>query len=121
MLHGVLNIRKNQSGFDGYLTFNLQKKKETVLIEVKSGKATLPQVNQFIKSVNEMNAGIGLFVCFKEEVTSGMLQSAKREGYYKKEIFGNKIDKIQIITVDDLLDYKDPNLPYIEHLKSYLL
>jgi hypothetical protein len=33
----------------------------------------------------------------------------------KKEIFGNKFNKIQIITVDDLLDYKDPILPYVEH------
>ena len=62
-----------------------------------------------------MNTVIGLFVCFKGEVTNGMLQAAKKEGYYKKEIFGNKFDKIQIITVDDLLDYKDPNLPYVEH------
>lgn len=115
MLHGVLNIRKNQIGFDGYLTFNIKNKKETVLIEVKSGNATLPQVNHFIKTVEEMEAGIGLFVCFNEEVTKGMLQAAKREGYYKKEIFSNKYDKIQVITVEDLLDYKDPNLPIIEH------
>jgi len=111
MLHGVLNTQRNRTGFDGYLTFGFQDKKETVLIEVKSGNVNLPQVNHFITTVKEKNAGVGVFVCFKEQITPGMRQTAKRQGYYSEEIFGSNYDKIQIITVEDLLEDKMINIP----------
>ena len=111
MLHGVLNVQKNRTGFDGYLTFDIQGKKETVLIEVKSGNVNLPQVNHFITTVKEKNAGVGVFVCFKEQITPGMRQTAKKQGYYLEEFFGSNYDKIQIITVEDLLEDKMINIP----------
>ena len=111
MLHGVLNTQRNRTGFDGYLTFDFQDKKETVLIEVKSGNVNLPQVNHFITTVKEKGAGVGVFVCFKEQITSGMRQTAKKQGYYLEKFFGSNYDKIQIITVEDLLEDKMINIP----------
>ena len=110
MLHGVVNAQRNRTGFDGYLTFDFQGKK-TVLIEVKSGNVTLPQVNHFITTVKERGAGVGVFVCFKDQITSGMRQTAKKQGYYLEEFFGSNYDKIQIITVEDLLEDKMINIP----------
>ena len=114
MLHGVLNPNRTQIGFDGYLTFDFNGTKETVLIEVKSGKTMLSQLNHFIKTVEQKGAVIGLFVCFADYVTTGMKQTAKRQGYYKQEYFGNNYDKIQILTVEDLLKGIDANLPHFE-------
>ena len=54
---------------------------------------------------------MGLFICFEEQVTKGMRETAKRQGYFNEEQFGTQYDKIQIITVEDLLDHRDPNLP----------
>ncbi len=111
MLHGVLNPRKTQTGFDGYLTFDVQGVRQTILIEVKSGNATLTQVNHFIKTVEEKEADMGLFVCFANQVTRGMEGTAKRQGFYDQDRFGTRYHKIQIITVDDLLNYNQPNIP----------
>ncbi len=111
LLGGILNQNKNQTGFDGYVTFDVNGDKDVCLIEVKSGGATLPQVNHFIQIVEERNADMGVFVCFKEQVTSGMEKAAKMQGHYKEDLFGNNYDKIQILTVEDLLEHKGINIP----------
>jgi len=111
MLGGVLNENKNQTGFDGYLTFNINGDKDVCLIEVKSGGATLPQLNHFIGIVNQREVDMGVFVCFEEQLTSGMEKAAKMQGHYKEKIFGNSYDKIQILTVEDLLNHKHIKMP----------
>jgi DNA modification methylase len=116
MLHGVLNEKKNQPGFDGYLTLDMPWKKEFVLIEVKSGNASLQQVNHFIQTIKDREAVMGLFVCFAGQVTDGMKQAAKKERYYLEQNFGRKFEKLQIITVEDLLENKLPNLPPAENI-----
>ena len=116
MLHGVLNEKKNQPGFDGYLTLDMPWKKEFVLIEVKSGNASLQQVNHFIQTIKDKEAVMGLFVCFARQVTDGMKQAAKKGGYYLEQNFGRKFEKMQIISVEDLLDNKLPNLPPAENI-----
>lgn len=78
MLHGILNPRKTETGYDGYFTLAVQGKKDVVLIEVKSGNATLTQLNHFTKTVESKEAQAGVFVCFAEQVTRGMLESAKK-------------------------------------------
>ena len=40
-----------------------------------------------------------------------MRQTAKKQGYYLEEFFGSNYDKIQIITVEDLLEDKMINIP----------
>lgn len=114
MLHGVLNATKTQTGYDGYFTLNVQGKKDIVLIEVKSGNATLTQLNHFIQTADSKKANAGVFVCFAEQVTRGMHESAKKQGYYRQDIFGTRYDKIQIMTVEDLMDNKLVNLPSFE-------
>jgi len=116
MLHGVLNEKKNQTGFDGYLTLDMPWKKEFVLIEVKSGNANLQQVNHFIQTIKNREAVMGIFVCFAEQVTDGMKQASKREGFYLEQNFGRKFEKLQIITVEDLLEDKLPNFPPAENI-----
>ncbi len=111
LLHGVLNERRNEQGFDGYLTLDVQGQKNIGLIEVKSGNANTSQVNHFIKTVEKLNGNFGLFVCFEDQVTKGMREAAKREGYFNEEIFGRQYDKIQIVTVDYLIEGNIPRLP----------
>ena len=82
-----------------------------VLIEVKSGNTNITQLNHFIQTVETKKADMGIFVCFDENTTTGMLKAAKKQGYFKEESFKSLYDKIQIITVEDLLSHKAPNLP----------
>jgi len=41
-----------------------------------------------------------------------MKETFKQQGYFNEELFGIQNDKIQIITVEDLLNHKLPNIPY---------
>ncbi|NQS98040.1 MAG: restriction endonuclease [candidate division Zixibacteria bacterium] len=105
LLRGVSNPKKTaDGGYDGYITFlKSDKDKGVILIEVKSGNVSVKNIREFIDVVNTENAAIGIFVCFKEQVTQPMLLHAKQAGYFEPEIFGQRYDKIQIITVEDLL------------------
>jgi len=113
MLGGVHNPKKTaDGGWDGHLTFEMPNhSKEIILIEVKSGNVALKEFRSFIQVVNKQKAAIGVFVCFDEQVTKPMQLEAKDAGYYKKELFGTKYDKIQILTVDQLLEREEINMP----------
>jgi site-specific DNA-methyltransferase (adenine-specific) len=109
MLHGVLNPRRNEAGYDGYLTFDLHGQRQAALIEVKSGAATLQMINHFIITVEAKKAQLGIFVCFQERVSQKMLHTAKSQGSFHPDFQG--YDKIQIVTVEDLLEGKGPRIP----------
>lgn len=111
LLQGILNERRNEQGFDGYLTLDTQGEKNVGLVEVKSGKANTPQINHFIQTIENNDKKFGVFVCFAEQVTKGMREAAKRAGYFREDLFGNRFDKIQICTVDDLIEGQLPHLP----------
>ncbi len=112
MIGGVHNPKRTaDGGWDGHLTFDMQGKKEIVLIEVKSGNVNVKNLREFIHVFSKQNAAIGVFVCFGEQVTKPMQLEAKEQGYFKKELFGNRYDKIQIITIEDLLDGKEIERP----------
>ena len=111
-LSGIHNPKKTaDGGWDGHITFQMDKKKEIVLIEVKSGNVNVKNMREFIHVVNIQQASIGVFVCFTEQVTKPMLLEAKNQGYYNKAIFGNRYDKIQILTVEDILNDKEIQKP----------
>ena len=118
MMNGVANPKKTaDGGYDGYLTFNVSEKgKDVILIEVKSGNVSVKEIRAFTEVVKKENASIGAFVCFSDQVTKPMLEWAKKNGYYKPELWGNKHDKIQIITVEDLLEGKSVRFPSYQNL-----
>lgn len=107
LLHGILNEKRNAMGYDGYFTFEQDGKKIVALIEVKSGGATPTQLNHFIRTMEDRKAYMGIFVCFADQVTDNMRRIAKQ--YAKDELFG--YDRVQILTVEDLLDGKQPDRP----------
>ncbi len=113
MLGGIHNPKKTaDGGWDGHVTFALPNSpKEIILIEVKSGNVTVKNLREFIHVVNKQKAAIGVFVCFNEQVTKPMRLEAKDAGYYKKEIFGTNYDKIQILTVEKLLEGEKIKMP----------
>jgi site-specific DNA-methyltransferase (adenine-specific) len=117
MLGGVSNPKKvADGGFDGYVTFyKTEKEKGLSVIEVKSGNVTIKNIREFIQVVKTQKAEHGVFVCFNEQVTKPMLLAAKEEGYFYPELWQNRFDKIQILTVEDILDGKGINLPLEAH------
>ena len=118
MMNGVSNPKKTaDGGFDGYLTFNKSEKgKDVIIIEVKSGNVTVKNIREFAEVVEKQKASFGAFVCFADQVTKPMLAWAKQCGYYKPEIWKQKYQKIQIITVEDLLAGKSVSYPLYQNL-----
>lgn len=115
MIGGVLNPRLTaDGGWDGHITFDANGKKETVLISVKSGHCGIKDVRELIQVVDKQKAKIGVLVCFKDEVTRGMEHEAKEHGYYDKGRWGSRYDKIQILTIEDLLSGKQVQMPVSE-------
>lgn len=112
LLNGVVNPKKTaDGGYDGYLTFATDKAKHFVLIETKSGKVTVKNLREFIHVVNTEKAAAGIFVCFADTVTKEMEKAAKEAGHIKVDGTEFPQDKIQILTIDDLLHDKKPMLP----------
>lgn len=68
-------------------------------------------MREFIQVVNKQKADIGVFVCFANQVTKPMLLAAKEEGYYHKDDWRDKFDKIQILTVEALLNGENIKVP----------
>lgn len=115
MIGGVHNPKKTaDGGWDGHLTFNMPNHlKEIILIEVKSGNVNVQKLREFIQVTSKQKAAIGVFVCFEEQVTKPMRLEAKDAGYYKKDIFGANYDRIQIMTVEKLLEGEEIKMPNI--------
>jgi DNA modification methylase len=111
LLHGMTNEKRNTMGFDGYRTFTISDKKHIVMMEVKSGSASPTQLNHFIKTVEDKKGAMGIFICFKEQITHNMEVIAKKEGLFKDQFENTYGDKIQIISVEDLLENKRPQIP----------
>lgn len=98
-------------GYDGYLTFNMGKEKHFAIIETKSGKLTVKNMREFVQVVKTQNAAVGIFVCFAENVTKEMIKEAKDAGHIQLGNTEFPMDKIQIITIEDLFEGKQPQLP----------
>ncbi len=113
MLNGVVNEKKvADGGYDGYITFyDNSKKKHFALIETKSGKLTVKNLREFVQVIETQKATVGIFVCFAENVTREMTKCAKDAGHIKMDGAEFPMDKIQIITIEDLFEHKQPQLP----------
>jgi DNA modification methylase len=114
LLNGVVNEKKvADGGFDGYLTYQTDKAKEFVLIEIKSGNVNVKNIREFIQVVEKQSAAAGIFVCFENTVTREMLKEAKHATHIKIDGIDTGLDKIQILTVEELMNNKKPQLPNV--------
>ncbi len=105
MLGGV--SRDSHKGYDGYIAIGRSAtERDSVLIEVKSGSTNLEDVRELIYAVGNEGAEMALFVCFNEHVTDGMRRAALQAGYYDQSSYGTKFPRIQILTIEELLEGK---------------
>lgn len=98
-------------GFDGYLTFNTHAGKQFALIETKSGKLTVKNLREFVHVIDKQKAALGIFACFEENVTREMTKTAKEAGHIKIAGIEFPTDRIQIITIEELMRGRQPVLP----------
>ena len=73
-------------------------------------------LRSFITTVNHEKASLGAFVCFQESITPEMEKLAKQQEYYNPDTWSRKYDKIQIITIEDLLKGESVNYPKYQNI-----
>jgi len=99
-------------GVDGLIYFidNAEGKLKRILVQVKSGHVTRPQVSDLCHAVDRENAAIGLFITL-EKPTRPMIEEAATAGFYEAKELGKKYPRLQILTIEELLNGKQPEYP----------
>lgn len=98
-------------GIDGRLYFHDDKSGDSkqIVFSVKAGGVTVSQVRDLVGVLTREKAEIGVFLCF-EEPTKPMVKEAAEAGFYKSSD-GTTYPRLQILTVQQILDGKQPEYP----------
>lgn len=86
-----------------------------VLLSVKSGKNVgVAEIRDLFGVVESEGAACGIYIT-RHEPTKPMIEFAKQQGQFKPEHF-NAFDRLQIVTVQEILDGTRMNLPLMEEV-----
>ena len=98
-------------GIDGRLYFHDDDSGQSkqIIFSVKAGGVSVPQVRDLICVLTREKAEIGVFLCF-EPPTKPMLKEAAEAGFYKSTD-GTTYPKLQILTIQQILDGRQPEYP----------
>ncbi len=98
-------------GIDGALTFtDTHGDLQTVLVSVKSGHVNSAMVRDLKGTIEREKAALGLFVTL-EESTKEMRLGVDTAGVFHSKVWNRDYPKIQIRTINDLLNGLKPQLP----------
>lgn len=103
----------SDKGIDGIITFSDEAngKIKQVLVQVKSGHVNSGFIRDLRGTIErEENAVMGIFITL-EKPSKNMLTESLEAGYYVSPFTGERHNKIQILTIEELLDERKPNLP----------
>lgn len=99
-------------GIDGVIRIPIDAKGNShrVLVSVKGGATNPAHVRELVGTVESQKAAMGVLICMRQPTTA-MLEAANHSGIYTYPINGQTYPRVQILTVEDLLRGKHPNLP----------
>ena len=98
-----------ETGIGGYYYFNDGGKTKKAIVSVKGGHVTVSQVRDLNSVVEREKASMGFFVTL-EHPTGPMKEEAVKKGFYK-DSFSNEYPKVQILTIEEILNGKKPDTP----------
>lgn len=124
-LGGTTGSRKGKKGsdkgVDGTINFYDGNKKNyaKVIIQVKSGKVKSGDIRDLVGTVEREKAALGVFITL-EKATREMEKEAVSAGYYDSTFWEQKYRKIQILTIEELLDERVIDMPpaYLSHKQA---
>lgn len=110
------NDRKKgaDGGVDGILWVRIGfRDRAKVIVSVKGGfSVAVPMIRDLVGVIEREKAAIGLFVTLAEP-TSPMKAEAAKAGFFTVD--GERYPRVQILTIEQLLEGKKPDLPLIDH------
>ena len=105
-------------GIDGVVYFidGPRRTEQKVIVQVKSGNVSSPQIRDLNWTVEREKAAMGLFITL-EAPTHPMRTEAVSAGFYHSDLWQTDYPKIQIRTVGELLEGKGFEVP--RHPQTY--
>ncbi|MCZ6756840.1 MAG: restriction endonuclease [Bacteroidetes bacterium] len=102
-------------GIDGRIYFiDDHSSTKQVIISVKSGKPKVSEVRDLNGVLEREKAQIGVYITLNDP-TGPMKNESASSGFYESTGWG-KHPRIQILTIQELLDGKKINMPRIKHV-----
>jgi DNA modification methylase len=107
------------AGIDGRIYFHDEAKGPTkqVIISVKAGKPHLSYMRDLRGVVDRENAEIGVLITMHEP-TQPMRAEAASGGFYESQGWGETYPRLQILTIEELLDGKQIDMPPISQVSQ---
>ncbi len=102
----------SDKGIDGIINFiddNTGKTKR-VIVQVKSGHVKSGDVRDLVGTIQREQAAIGIFITL-EPPSRDMKAEAASAGFYFSPGWGREYQRIQILTIEELLHGADVNMP----------
>lgn len=111
----AINQKKGaDQGIDGEAFFPITDKQfGSIIFQVKSGKVGSRDIRDLVGTMSREQADLGIFITLKP-ATSEMIKEAKAAGLYHYKFFDRDIPRIQIVTVEEMLEGKAQlNVPLV--------
>lgn len=108
-------------GIDGVKLFKDERGKphKKVIFQVKSGKVQFQYVQQLKGALEDEKAVIGVLITLNEP-TKPMINEAAKAGFYVSPLYPDrKFRRLQIITIEEILDGKMPEYPHSMSVDLY--
>ncbi|MDR1543611.1 MAG: restriction endonuclease [Prevotellaceae bacterium] len=103
-------------GIDGIAKMAVSaEESKDVLFSVKSGKVDVAQIRDFRGTIEREGAALGFFITLQNP-TKPMLQEARDAGQFNNPLIDRKIDKIQIVTIEQILKKERMSLPLMRDI-----
>jgi site-specific DNA-methyltransferase (adenine-specific) len=109
---GKAGKKGSDRGIDGVIIFteDLKGRAGKILVQVKGGGVKSGDVRDLRGVIERENAAMGIFLTLKPS-TSEMRVEADKAGMYHSDLWSKDYPRLQIVTVDELLNGHMPDLP----------
>ncbi|MCA2716418.1 DNA methyltransferase [Microcystis sp. M169S2] len=103
----VINDKKGaDKGIDAIAYFQGDKdNREKIIFQVKSGNVKSGDIRDLQGTMTLQGAALGIFITLKPP-SKDMIQTAKSAGIYRGRYMSQSVDKIEIVTVQEILEQK---------------
>ncbi|BAG00655.1 DNA methyltransferase [Microcystis aeruginosa NIES-843] len=103
----VINDKKGaDKGVDAIAYFQGDKdNREKIVFQVKSGNVKSGDIRDLQGTMTLQGAALGIFITLKPP-SKDMIQTAKSAGIYRGRYMSQSVDKIEIVTVQEILEQK---------------
>jgi DNA modification methylase len=109
--HGGPQKKGADQGADGVITFSGSRGLESAIVSAKSGHVDSSDVQKLKGAMQRHGASLGLFVTL-EAPSRPMKQEAATGGLYHSDVSGKDYQRVQILTIAELLEERrQPDLP----------